>query len=65
MMLGSGARAVLVRADPVSARPYAHAAEASEAAYNAPAAEKETDPQPTTAAGHGPAGNRWAALVKK
>jgi hypothetical protein len=41
VMLGSGARAVLVRTVPVSARPYAQAAEASEAAHNAPTVSAE------------------------
>lgn len=70
VMLGSGARAVLVRTVPVSARPYAEAAAASEAAHNAPTETPATDqsaPEPH-AAEPGPVeptGNRWAALVKE
>ncbi|OBA46577.1 TraG/TraD/VirD4 family protein [Kocuria sp. ICS0012] len=65
VMLGSEAQAVLV-----SARPYADAAAASEAAHNAPTEIPATDqsaPEPH-AAEPGPVeptGNRWAALVKK
>lgn len=70
VMLGSGARAVLVRTVPVSARPYADAAAASEAAHNAPAeptAPEESAPE-HQAAEPGPVeptGNRWATLVKE
>jgi type IV secretory pathway TraG/TraD family ATPase VirD4 len=70
VMLGSGARAVLLRTVPVSARPYADAAAASEAAHNAPTEPSATadsapeiqdvEPGPTK-----PTGNRWAALVKE
>ncbi len=67
VMLGSGARAVLVRTVPVSARPYADAAAASEAAHNAPTVTAEplaelqaVEPRPAA-----PTGNRWTALVKE
>ena len=70
VMLGSGARAVLLRTVPVSDRPYAEAAAASEAAHNAPIdtlAEEEPAPElqgaePSPAE---PTGNRWASLVKE
>ena len=70
VMLGSGARAVLVRTVPVSARPYADAAAVSEAAYNVPidtpateqSAPELQDAEPSPAE---PTGNRWAALVKE
>jgi hypothetical protein len=70
VMLGSGARAVLLRTVPVSARTYADAAAASEAAHNTPtetpATEQSTpelqsaEPSPTAFRG-----NRWVALVKE
>ncbi|KUG53848.1 conjugal transfer protein [Kocuria rosea subsp. polaris] len=66
VMLGSGTRAVLLRTVPVSARPYAEAAAASEAAHNTPAKVEPVpelqaaEPSPTK-----PTGNRWAALVKE
>ena len=70
VMLGSGARAVLLRTVPVSARPYAQAAAVSEAAHNAPAETpaatdyasglQVAEPSPTE-----PTRNRWAALVKE
>jgi len=68
VMLGSGARAVLVRTVPVSARPYADAAAASEAAHNTPTvATVDHDPEISAAepAAVEPTGNRWAALVKE
>ncbi|MEX5258389.1 type IV secretory system conjugative DNA transfer family protein [Kocuria arenosa] len=66
VMLGSGARAVLLRTVPVSARPYADAAAASEAAHNAPT-DTPTAPELQAAAPSPtePTGNRWAALVKE
>ncbi|MFI7483398.1 type IV secretory system conjugative DNA transfer family protein [Kocuria sp. M1R5S2] len=63
VMLGSGARAVLLRTVPVSARPYAQAAEASEAARNTPATDTNTEHTMTEE--QVPSGNRWAALVKE
>ncbi|MEX5307656.1 TraM recognition domain-containing protein [Kocuria sp. CPCC 205258] len=63
IMLGSGARAVLLRTVPISVRPYAQAADASEAAHNAPAVEKEVAPADTVQ--DGPSGNRWAALAQE
>ena len=70
VMLGSGARAVLLRTIPVNARPYADAAAASEAAHNAPtdapaAACAAPDSQAAEPSPVEPTGNRWAALVKE
>ena len=70
VMLGSGARAVLLRTVPVSDRPYAEAAAASEAAHNTPvntpvAAEPATELQADEPAPAELTGNRWAALVKE
>ncbi|MFF0991270.1 type IV secretory system conjugative DNA transfer family protein [Kocuria nitroreducens] len=70
VMLGSGARAVLVRTVPVSARPYADAAAASEAAHNVPVETTITEESASELQGAGPnstepTGNRWAALVKE
>lgn len=65
-MFGSGARAVLVRTVPVSARPYADAAAASEAAHNTPAkAEPAPELQAAAPSQAEPTGNRWVALVKE
>ena len=69
-MLGSGARAVLLRTVPVSARPYADAAAASEEAHNSPTAAtvdqgEESEKPAAEPAAAAPAGNRWAALVKE
>lgn len=70
VMLGSGARAVLLRTVPVSARPYADAAAASEAAHNTPSdtfatEESASAPQVAEPSPAAPTGNRWAALVKE
>ncbi|WP_144836697.1 type IV secretory system conjugative DNA transfer family protein [Kocuria rosea] len=70
VMLGSGARAVLLRTIPVSARPYAEAAAASEAAHNTPTdttatAEPAPELQGAEPSPAAPTGNRWAALVKE
>lgn len=70
VMLGAGARAVLLRTVPVSARPYAEAAAASEAAHNTPggtlaAAEPAPGLQGAVPSPVDPTGNRWAALVKE
>ena len=61
VMLGSGARAVLLRTVPISERPYGDKVTASDATHNSP--------QPVTARPAGPApaaagaGNRWSAIV--
>ena len=70
VMLGSGARAVLLRTVPVSDRPYAQAAAASEAAHNAPAGTLTSEkfaPEFRSAESPPaePASTRWAALVKE
>lgn len=70
VMLGSGARAVLLRTVPVSARPYAEAAAASEAAHNTPTDTPATEQSAPELQGAEPSptestGNRWAALVKE
>jgi len=70
VMLGAGAPAVLLRTVPVSARPYAQAAAASEAAHNAPTETPATDQSAPELQGAElspvePMGNRWAALVKE
>ena len=64
VMLGSGARAVLLRTVPISDRPYADKVAASEAAHNSPqpiAPGPTTEPTPTAATG----GNRWTTMVKE
>jgi type IV secretory pathway TraG/TraD family ATPase VirD4 len=63
VMLGSGARAVLLRTVPISDRPYADKVTASEAAHNSPrpiTADLTGEPTPH-AAGEG---NRWSTMVK-
>ena len=69
-MLGSGARAVLLRTIPIDHRPYAEASRASEEAHNNPTAstvDQGDEPEKPVAepAAAAPAGNRWAALVKE
>ncbi|WP_458117323.1 hypothetical protein [Arthrobacter sp. D2-10] len=61
VMLGSGARAVLLRTVPISDRPYAGKVAASEAAHSnpRPAAESAAEPAPAASGG----GNRWSAMV--
>lgn len=63
VMLGSGARAVLLRTVPISERPYADKVTASEAIHNSPqpASAGPTEPAPAPAG----SGNRWSAMVKK
>lgn len=70
IMLGSGARAVLLRTVPISERPYADKVAASEAAHNSPqapaaasepVAELVVEPFPVVASG----GNRWTTMVKE